>query len=318
MVFRPVDGNYSADNFCINYKIVPTKNRKRIFGNMIDPAGEADIVSFLKGLVRGLQPYAKKKSIKLDFTFSKNEIRLCYAEKELNAGLTKLIASIIDYMPDNNTLYLQAGIVEKEGAKYVSLQIKNTGINLKMVTAIIKSTSLPVTLFSSDSNETTYEVCYSLNPFLNKQVTANGNTINYTSMVNRIQNYFSRLNNPIARLSESKPKEAAFLTRINQCILNNISDERFDANALSTAMAMSRAQLLRRLKSLTGNSPGFYIKAMRLAKAKELLETTELTVSETAFRTGFGTPSNFSKVFAEKYGITPSQFRRINPNATNK
>jgi len=83
-------------------------------------------------------------------------------------------------------------------------------------------------------------------------------------------------------------------------------------------MAMSRAQLLRRLKSLIGNSPGFYIKTMRLEKAKELLETTDLSVSEAAFKTGFGTPSNFSKVFSEKYGITPSQFRRINPNATNK
>jgi len=55
-----------------------------------------------------------------------------------------------------------------------------------------------------------------------------------------------------------------------------------------------------------------------LEKAKELLETSDLSVSEAAFKTGFGSPSNFSKVFTEKYGITPSQFRRINPNATNK
>ena len=141
---------------------------------------------------------------------------------------------------------------------------------------------------------------------------------NYTAVIKGIQTHFAKLNNPVARLSESKPKEAAFLTNINKCILDNMDDERFDANALSSAMAMSRAQLLRRLKALTGNSPGFYIKTMRLEKAKELLETSDLSVSEAAFKTGFGTPSNFSKVFSEKYGITPSQFRRINPNATNK
>jgi AraC-like DNA-binding protein len=284
---------------------------------MIYPA-EADIVALLKTLVRGLQPYAKKKNIKLDLTVSEKEIRLEYSESELHAGFTKLISSIIDYIPDNNTLYLSAEVIEKAGAKYVSVKIRNTGINLKMVTAIIKNSKLPVTLFSSALHETTFEVCYSLKSSDNVPNAANGNTINYISIVNRIKNYFAKLNNPIARLSESKPKEAAFLININKCILDNIDDERFDANALSNAMAMSRAQLLRRLKSLTGNSPGFYIKTMRLEKAKELLETTDMSVSEAAFKTGFGTPSNFSKVFFEKYGITPSQFRRINPNATNK
>jgi AraC-like DNA-binding protein len=279
---------------------------------------EFNIVPFLRSLLRGLQPLAKKKNIKLDLTVSEKEIRLDYSESELLTGFTKLISSIIDYMPDNNTLYLSAEVIEKAGAKYVSLKIRNTGINLKMVTAITKNSKLPVTLFSSALHETIFEVCYSLKSSANVPNIENGNPLNYTSTVNRIKNYFGKLNNPIARLSESKPKEAAFLTNINKCILDNMDDERFDANALSNAMNMSRAQLLRRLKSLTGNSPGFYIKTMRLEKAKQLLETTELSVSETAFRTGFGTPSNFSKVFSEKYGITPSQFRRINPNATNK
>ena len=133
-----------------------------------------------------------------------------------------------------------------------------------------------------------------------------------------IQTHFVKLDNPVVRLSESKPKEAAFLSNINKRILDNLGDERFDANALSVIMAMSRAQLLRRLKALTGYSPGFYIKSMRLEKAKEFLETSDVSVSEAAFNTGFGTPSNFSKVFTEKYGITPSQFRLINLNATNK
>lgn len=279
---------------------------------------EFDIVPFLKSLVLDLRPYAKKKNIKISFTANKKEIKLEYAESELHTGFTKLISSIIDYMPENNTLFLSTEVIEKAGAEYVTVKIKNTGINLKMVTAIIKYSSLPVTLFSSALNETTFEVSYSLKHTVKMHPVANGGAFNYTAVVKGIQTHFSKLNNPVARLSASKPKEAAFLTKINKCILDNIDDERFDANALSNAMAMSRAQLLRRLKSLTGNSPGFYIKTMRLEKAKELLETTDLSVSETAFRTGFGTPSNFSKVFTDKYGITPSQFRRIKPNATNQ
>jgi AraC-like DNA-binding protein len=276
------------------------------------------MLTFLKTLVQGLKPYAQKKNIKFDFTVSDSRISFESEESVLLKEFTKLIASIIDYVPDNNTIYLNATLIKKADAEYISVKIRNTGINLKMVMAILKNSSLPVTLFSSAPNETTYEVCFLSNSSLNIPVTVNGTAINYISVVKGIQTHFAKLNNPVARLTATKPKEAAFLIAINKCIVDNISDERFDANALSTAMCLSRAQLLRRLKLLTGNSPGFYIKTQRLEKAKELLETSDLSVSEAAFKTGFGTPSNFSKVFFEKYGITPSQFRRINPNATNK
>jgi AraC-like DNA-binding protein len=276
-----------------------------------------DIQPLLKTLVQSLKPYVKKKNIRLYLTCNENEIRLDYFESELLSQLTKFISSILDYMPENSALYLNAVVLKKEDVDYLSLKIRNTGINLKMVTAIIKTSSLPVILFSSGSNETTFEVSYPLKPATDVPIAIKKSSINYNSVIKGIQTLFSKLNDPIARLSESKPREAAFLVNINNCISENISDERFDANALSNAMAMSRAQLLRRLKALTGNSPGFYIKTIRLEKAKELLETG-LSVSEAAFKTGFGTPSNFTKVFTEKYGMTPSQFRRINSYATKK
>lgn len=279
---------------------------------------EPDNMPFIKALKLGIQNIAAEKNIGLDFTINENEKGLCDILSEQLPGFTRLISSIIDYMPDNSTIYLTADVLEKSDIKYVSVKIRNTGINLKMVTAIIKNSPLLVSLFSSGLDETIYEVCYPLKSAINKSATPNKSAFNYTTVVKGIQTHFAKLNNPVARLSESKPKEAAFLINVNQCILNNIDDERFDANALSSAMAMSRAQLLRRLKALTGNSPGFYIKAMRLEKAKELLEKSDLSISEAAFKTGFGTPSNFSKVFSEKYGLTPSEFRRINPNATNK
>src|SRR5207342_3589060 len=110
--------------------------------------------------------------------------------------------------------------------------------------------------------------------------TLNGGPFNYINFIKGIKSHFSKLKNPVDRLAETRPKEAAFLTSINQCILQNLEDERFDANALSNAIAMSRAQLFRRLKSLTGNSAAYYIKTIRLEKAKELLETKDVTISE--------------------------------------
>ncbi len=282
----------------------------------------ADIIPLLKNLCLALQPFASNRNIALQFTTQADKIPCYFQANELLSGFSKLISDIINYTPDNNNLYLSAEIIEKNNAKYASIKIKNTGINLKMVTALINKSLLPVTLYASAAKETTFEVCYPLAAASKteavKSDSANGGLWNYISVVNGIKSHFAKLNNPVARLAETKPKEAAFLTNINNCILKNLANEQFDANALSTAMAMSRAQLLRRLKSLTGNSPGYYIKTLRLDKAKELLETSDLSISEVAFQTGFNSPSNFTKVFSEKFGMKPSQFLRSRKDATNE
>ncbi len=275
-----------------------------------------NIIILLKHLCITLQSSADSRNIKIDFTSTEKEIKIEYPESELLDEFSKLVSAIIDYMPNNNSMYINAGIVEKNAIEYVSVKIKNTGINLKLITALIKNSRLPVTLYSSATKETTFEISYPLassaTSCIVKHESLNGILWNYTNVVNGIKSHFAKLNNPVARLAETKPKQAVFLTNINNCILKNIDNEQFDANALSIAMSLSRAQLLRRLKSLTGNAPGYYIKTMRLEKAKELLENSDLSVSEVAFQTGFNSPSNFTKVFSEKYVITPSQFRRPN------
>lgn len=282
----------------------------------------ADIIPVLKNLCLVLQPFAGNRHITLKFNSAEERIQFLLPTNDLVIGFSKLISAIIEFVPDNNTISLTAAVIEKNASKYVSIKIHNTGINLKMVSALINKSSLPVTLYSSLANETTFEVSYSLLPEIIpaniKQESENDTLLNYTKFLNGIKSHFAKLNNPVARLAETKPKEAAFLKSINNCILENLANDQFDANALSTAMFMSRAQLLRRLKSLTGNSPAYYIKTMRLEKAKELLEISDICISEAAFQTGFNSPSNFTKVFIEKYGITPSQFRRPRKNATNE
>lgn len=283
---------------------------------------ETDIIPLLRNLCIALQPLASSRNITLHFTSEQEKILFNFQTNDLLSGFSKFISAVIDFLPDNNSLSLTAEIINRNDSKYVSIKMRNTGINLKMVTALLIKSSLPVTLISSDTNETTFEVCYCLSPLLDKiidkQDSTNDALWNYLSVVNGIKSHFAKLNNPIARLAETKPKEAVFLTKINTCILKNISNEQFDANALSNEMTMSRTQLLRRLKALTGNSPGYYIKTMRLEKSKDLLEIGDLTIGEVAYQMGFNSPSNFTKVFTEKYGITPSQFRRPKPNATNE
>jgi len=73
---------------------------------------------------------------------------------------------------------------------------------------------------------------------------------------------------------------------------------------------MSRAQLYRKFKSLTDRTVNEYLISFRLHKARELLMTTGLNVSEVAYDTGFKNLSHFSRVFTEMFGKNPREFIR--------
>jgi AraC-like DNA-binding protein len=77
---------------------------------------------------------------------------------------------------------------------------------------------------------------------------------------------------------------------------------------LSAKMGMSRAQLYRKLSSLTGRSVNEHLNALRLEKAKELLKAGGLNISEVAYEVGFNDPKYFGRVFSEAFGQSPSEF----------
>ncbi|WP_452223927.1 ATP-binding protein [Lacinutrix chionoecetis] len=100
-----------------------------------------------------------------------------------------------------------------------------------------------------------------------------------------------------------------FINNVIQSINKNIEDSNFNAFYLARAMHLSESQLYRKLKALTNTSTAVYIRKIRLLKAKELLQTTTLSVSEIAYATGFNDPSWFSKAFKEEFNVAPSDIR---------
>src|SRR4051794_18284416 len=122
----------------------------------------ADIIPVLQNLCLALQPFAAKRHITLNFTSAEEKIQCCFPSNPLTTGLSKFITGMIDYMPDNNTISLNASVFEKNDDQYLFIKIHNTGINLKMVSAPIKCSRLPVTLSSSSACATTFEIIYSL------------------------------------------------------------------------------------------------------------------------------------------------------------
>ncbi|MDL2277619.1 response regulator [Parabacteroides sp. OttesenSCG-928-G07] len=88
----------------------------------------------------------------------------------------------------------------------------------------------------------------------------------------------------------------------------NISNPDFSVEELSRELGMSRVHLYKKLTSLTGKSPIEFIRVVRLKRAAQLLEESQLSVSEIAFEVGFNNPKYFRKYFKDEFGILPSQY----------
>lgn len=103
--------------------------------------------------------------------------------------------------------------------------------------------------------------------------------------------------------------EDAFLLKIRQLAEPRLTDADFDIDQLARLAGMSRSQMFRKIKAITGKSPSIFIRDIRLQRAQELLRTTTKNVTEIAYEVGFSTPAYFSDAFYEAFGVRPSQFR---------
>jgi len=88
----------------------------------------------------------------------------------------------------------------------------------------------------------------------------------------------------------------------------NISNPDFSVEELSRELGMSRVHLYKKLSSLTGKTPIEFIRVIRLKRAAQLLEESQLTVSEIAYEVGFNNPKYFRKYFKDEFNVLPSQY----------
>jgi signal transduction histidine kinase/DNA-binding response OmpR family regulator len=103
-------------------------------------------------------------------------------------------------------------------------------------------------------------------------------------------------------------RDAEFLSRLLSLLEAKSGNPDFSVEELSDEVNMSRMQLHRKLKALTDQSPGEFLRKFRLERAKQMLSVPGMQVSEVCYKVGFNNLSNFSKVFKEFTGVTPSEF----------
>ena len=99
-----------------------------------------------------------------------------------------------------------------------------------------------------------------------------------------------------------------FIEKTNLVVQEHIAVPDFNVDKLAREMALSRMQLHRKLKSLTGYTPGELMREIRMKKAAELLRAGELNVTQISYEIGILSISHFAKSFKEKYGVNPSEY----------
>lgn len=100
-----------------------------------------------------------------------------------------------------------------------------------------------------------------------------------------------------------------FFDRIKGIIVERMTDPEFSVDVLAREMAISRTGLFTKLKAITGMTPNDYIRLIRLQKAAELLETTNMRVNEVCWQVGFSSRSHFAKCFQTQFGVSPSEYK---------
>lgn len=137
-------------------------------------------------------------------------------------------------------------------------------------------------------------------------------TLFYTNADSRTLSHV--FDTPPEELPAPRSQDTIFAETLNAAIVKRMSDPNLKMDDLGDEVGLSRVQLYRKVKAITGLTPVELLRKMRLQQGYVLLATTTKTVQEIAYEVGFGTPGYFSKCFRQQYGKNPMDVR----NSTNE
>lgn len=106
--------------------------------------------------------------------------------------------------------------------------------------------------------------------------------------------------------------EDPFINKIRNLVIENIEDENFSIQDLEKNLYLSRSQIHRKIKAVTGMSTNIFVRSIRLHEARSLLHSSHLSISEVSYSVGFKSPVYFSQAYKETFGESPSESRTIN------
>lgn len=136
-------------------------------------------------------------------------------------------------------------------------------------------------------------------------------------LIDNLVNNVRRLRGKFSGAQEQKDKmkkvavrgnDDVLMERIMNMVNKNISDPNFNVEHLTVDVGISRAQLHRKMKEMTGISAGEFIRNLRLEQAARLIAEGHINITQVAFAVGFNNQTHFSTIFKKHYGVTPSEY----------
>jgi signal transduction histidine kinase/ligand-binding sensor domain-containing protein/DNA-binding response OmpR family regulator len=109
--------------------------------------------------------------------------------------------------------------------------------------------------------------------------------------------------------------DEVFVKQALESIENNMNNAKYAVEDLGRDVGMSRTQLYRKLKAITGQSANEFIRTIRLKRAAQLLEQRQLTVAEVTYEVGFTDLQHFRECFKKLFGVTPSEYAHRTPDS---
>ena len=186
-------------------------------------------------------------------------------------------------------------------------QLKNDTVTSHIPVILLTARSL------NDQREEGYETgadSYITKPFSGSVLTARVD--NLMRSRKQLRYIFSSEKNEEERQAEEQmsPKDQSFVNKLRTIVQNGMSDSDFSVERIGEKIGLSRVQLYRKVKAITGMTPVELLRKARLNKAQQLLRTTDKSISEVAYECGFTSPSYFNKCFKDEYGVTPGGTNR--------
>jgi signal transduction histidine kinase/DNA-binding response OmpR family regulator len=102
--------------------------------------------------------------------------------------------------------------------------------------------------------------------------------------------------------------DEVFIDKAIKIVEENISDAEFSVEALGVDLGLTRGHLYKKIMIITGKSPSEFIRTIRLKRGRQLLEKSQLQISEIAYEVGFNSPKRFSKYFRDEFGLSPTEY----------
>jgi signal transduction histidine kinase/DNA-binding NarL/FixJ family response regulator len=241
--------------------------------------------------------YYLKNNLKVQFTISETE----NGEEGIAAAIEEIPDIIISdlMMPKINGLQLCQQLKEDEKTNHIPIILLTAKVDVE--------TKLMGYRHGADD--------YIAKPFQIEELLVR--IENLIANRKRIQEKFSRQVTLAPNVLPVNSMDERFLKRAMEVVEKSIADASFGVEPFAQQMGVSHTQLYRKIHAITGFNPNEFIRHMRLLRAADLMRQKAGNVAEITYQVGFNNLSYFSKVFKEKFGLTPTDFLR-NPTEAVK